>query len=691
MTSRLAVRSSSPSFLAVLFLALLAIPGMCATSIPLRAPSPGPGFLVIGGKWQFQPGDSPAWAAPSLDDAGWEQLDADDTWGDQTHPSYTGFAWYRKHIQMAGRGAKVAVLIPRVEDAYEIFWNGRKIGEFGKLPPHGWWWQHPRGQVYELGAAPLDGVLALRVWKAPLKSDEGPWDGGFREAPLIGNPADLALRLRYAQTKHEDVMLPRFIFSGALFITGIIALVLFLRERRNLIYLWLGLLFVANFLASLEGLNPVAFGLAHLGYTSYYYLTLALQNIALWMLLLTLFGWHKRRIWKLWTTAVIALYLGVLAVYLVLQANWEMAGPAMQAADMLCAAIMALAPIYLLVIVIAGVRKSLPRALIPMAVTVTLYDSYNLALESSWVGIRYTHAYAYLPLNQLNPGFPLGPYVYGIPAILNTLLFLVLLYTVARERSREVRRQVHIENEIASAHEVQDVLIPADTPAIPGFTISSVYKPATEVGGDFYQVIPLRDEDGEPCALVLLGDVSGKGLKAAMTVSLIVGTVRALAEFTTDPAEILTRLNGRLMGRTRGGFATCVALRMESGGRTVIANAGHLAPYSAGREIDLPGSLPLGLAADERYESTTLHLEPGETMTLMTDGVLEARGPKGELYGYERLSALMQADPTVQEIVDAACSFGQDDDITVLSVTRIADAESSDARLHLVAQIAAAG
>ena len=83
-----------------------------------------------------------------------------------------------------------------------------------------------------------------------------------------------------------------------------------------------------------------------------------------------------------------------------------------------------------------------------------------------------------------------------------------------------------------------------------------------------------------------------------------------------------------------------------------------------------------------------MHLVPGETLTLMTDGVLEARGPKGELYGYERLSKLMQDQPTVQHIVDAACSFGQDDDITVLSVALIANTEKHDARLELSAQIA---
>ncbi|HZB89457.1 MAG TPA: SpoIIE family protein phosphatase [Terracidiphilus sp.] len=674
---------------AAVWLALLAIPGMCASSDTFRAPSPGPGSMLIEGKWQFHLGDEQDWAAPSLDDGSWEQLDARTTWGDQTHPGYTGFAWYRKHIQIGGRGGRIAVLIPPVEDAYEIYWNGHKIGECGKLPPHAWWWQRRRGAVYGLDAAPLDGVLALRVWKAPLESNEEPWIGGLWATPILGSPAVLTPRVQFAQTKQEDMMLPRFMFAGALFITGIVALVLFIRERRNLVYLWLGLVFIANFLECLEGLKPLSFSMTHFVGTLYYGLALALQHFSLWMLLLTLFGWHSRRTWKLWTVAVIALHLSALAVDLALQAFWEMAGPVMQAADMVCAAIVALTPVYLLVIVIAGARRLLSRGLLPMAVTVTLYDSYNLVVESSWVGIRYTHFE--LPWFHLNPAFPLGPYVYGVPAILNTMLFLVLLYTVVRERSREVRRQVHIENEIASAHEVQDILIPADPPAIPGFTISSVYKPAAEVGGDFYQVIPLRDEEGEPGALILLGDVSGKGLKAAMTVSLIVGTVRALAEFTDDPAEILTRLNRRLLGRTRGGFATCTALRMESGGRTTIANAGHLAPFRTGSEIELPGSLPLGLTADERYESRTLYLEPGETLTLMTDGVLEARGPRGELYGYERLSALMEAQPTVQEIVNAACSFGQDDDITVLTVTRIADTERSDARLHLVAQIAAAG
>ena len=669
-----------------ILLALLAVPSLRASAEPFITQNPGPGSVTIEGKWQFHLGDDLGWSSPSLDDSNWEQLDGDHEWGDQTHPGYTGFAWYRKHIQIGGRGGKLAVLIPPVDDAYEVYWNGQKLGASGKFPPHAWWFRYKHGTVFGLGGAPLDGVLALRVWQAPLSSDDGIWGGGLRAAPLIGSPAVLAMRPNLTQMKSEYIMLPRFIFAGALFITGIIALLLYLRERRNLIYLWLALLFISNFVWCMGGMSIVLFGMSNFANISQDGVTLAVQNISLWMLLLTLFGFHKHPAWRRWSIALIAINLSTLAVDLTLKAFWEHAGARMQAADIAASAITALTPIYLLVIVVAGVRRRASRALLPLAVTATIYGIYNLVLNASWVGNRYTHFW--LPWSHLNPAIPLGPYVFGIPAILNTLLFLVLLFTVAREQARERRRQLHIEREIASAHEVQDVLIPADLPAIPGFAISSVYKPAAEVGGDFYQVIPLGELEDEPRALIVLGDVSGKGLKAAMTVSLIVGTVRTLAEFTNDPAEILTRLNQRLLGRTRGGFATCIALLLEPGGRTTIANAGHLAPFRAGREIDLPGSLPLGLAPDERYESITMHLEAGETLTLLTDGVLEARGPKGELYGYERLSTLMQARPTVRQVVEAACSFGQDDDITVLSVALTADTESPDARLELSAQIA---
>jgi len=686
MIGRKAAGFSVWSIAIAIALTLLFTPDVQASGDPFTAPNPGPGTVVIQGNWQFHLGDDLGWSKPAFDDSGWEQLSADTTWGDQTHPGYTGFAWYRKQLHITGRPGKISVLIPPVNDAYEVFWNGEKIGEFGKLPPHAWWWHGGRGVVFPLGTAPLDGVLALRVWDSPLSSTDYNEVGGLRAAPSIGSSAVLTQRTSFVQMRREDVMVPRFVLAGALFITGLLALLLFLRERRDFLYLWLSLFLIANGLTGFEGLNPAYYGMKSFPAVCAAQAVGALQDISLWLLLLTLFDLHKQKSWRRWTVTLVAIYLAAMAIDLVIIRFWEYAGRAMQWGDAISSGLVSLTPIYLLFIVGFALLRRPQRALLPIALVATLYGIYNMVTAIAPLGVRFTHFT--LP-QYLNPGIALGPYVFGVPAILNTLLFLVLLFTVARYQSQERRRQAHIESEMKSAREVQHVLIPEEVPVIPGFLIASVYKPASEVGGDFYQVIPLLDSTGEPGALIVLGDVSGKGLKAAMTVSLIVGTLRTLADFTDDPAEIVRGLNQRLLGRTQGGFTTCVAIRVEANGRMVIVNAGHLSPFCAGREIVLPGSLPLGLSGDADYEPVTVDLEPNGTMTLFTDGVLEARSPKGELYGFERLSRLMGAQPTVQQVIDAACSFGQDDDITVLSVTRVAGLGLHTAKLNLVTQIAA--
>src|SRR5271168_2676524 len=132
-----------------------------------------------------------------------------------------------------------------------------------------------------------------------------------------------------------------------------------------------------------------------------------------------------------------------------------------------------------------------------------------------------------------------------------------------------------LEGEMAAAREVQRLMVPEHPPQINGYSIESIYHPAAEVGGDFFQVISLSSDR----ALVVIGDVSGKGLRAAMIVSMIVGTLRTVSGFTEEPAEILAELNRRLCGRTYGGFVTCLAVRLEDEGRLTLANAGHLPPY----------------------------------------------------------------------------------------------------------------
>ena len=221
--------------------------------------------------------------------------------------------------------------------------------------------------------------------------------------------------------------------------------------------------------------------------------------------------------------------------------------------------------------------------------------------------------------------------------------------------------------EIDQAQQVQQVLIPDAIPAIPGFVMESEYRPSQQVGGDFFQIIPGADGS----ILAVIGDVSGKGLRAAMLVSLIVGAVRTLARFTRDPEEVLRGVNERLCGHLKNQFATCLALHIASDGKTTIANAGHLPPFWNGRELDMAGSIPLGIVENAPIEQSTLLLSPGDRLILLTDGIVEAQNKQRELFGFVRLGELAREDRSSVEIASAAQEFGQEDDITVLRIQRV--------------------
>jgi serine phosphatase RsbU (regulator of sigma subunit) len=168
--------------------------------------------------------------------------------------------------------------------------------------------------------------------------------------------------------------------------------------------------------------------------------------------------------------------------------------------------------------------------------------------------------------------------------------------------------------------------------------------------------------------LVVIGDLAGKGLPAAMLVSVLVGAIRGVAEYTSDPAELLSNLNERLVGRAGGGFSTALVGLIRADGRVSIANAGHLSPYLDGREYELHGALPLGVEAGAQYETSQFFLAPGSRLTFYSDGVVEAQNQKGELFGFER-GRVLSTQPAAA-IVEAAKEFGQSDDITVVAITR---------------------
>jgi serine phosphatase RsbU (regulator of sigma subunit) len=238
-------------------------------------------------------------------------------------------------------------------------------------------------------------------------------------------------------------------------------------------------------------------------------------------------------------------------------------------------------------------------------------------------------------------------------------VLVILALGYARSRRDEER----LESELEAARTVQNVLIADEIPQVPGFQVQAVYRPASQVGGDFFQILPV-DGGG---LVVAIGDVSGKGMPAAMTVSLLVGTLRTLAHYTQSPSEILAAMNQRMLARSHGGFTTCLVLSCDADGKLTIANAGHIAPYVAGKELPLENGLPLGLAANTAYPECCFQLAPDHQLTLLTDGVVEARNQAGALLGFDR-SAALSTQPA-NAIASAAQAFGQDDDITVLTLS----------------------
>ena len=250
---------------------------------------------------------------------------------------------------------------------------------------------------------------------------------------------------------------------------------------------------------------------------------------------------------------------------------------------------------------------------------------------------------------------------------LSMFFFLVSIGPVLFFRHRRiVLEHERATAELDAAREIQQRLVPKSIPALTGCHIEAAYLPADEVGGDFYQI--LSRSDGS--VVIAVGDVSGKGLKAAMTGVLAIGALRTLAFEGLGPAAILMRLNAELVRASNGGFVTCFCGVLDACGTLRFANAAHVAPFCNGREIEVTGALPLGISPNTAYEESTLALNPGDRLTLLSDGVVEAQSASGELFGFERTCQI--STQTAQSIAEQAQRFGQTDDITVLTLNRLA-------------------
>jgi hypothetical protein len=671
--SPLALHAATPSQAAPAQSPALAIDGL------------GKGVTPLGGPWQFHLGDDASFALPQTADAtglqGWEALSPDATWGAQGHPAYTGYGWYRKHLHLTtspGAEPDIAMLIRHIDDAYEIYWNGKLVGHYGTMPPNSSYLWTPPPQTFGLGPI-RDGVLALRVWKAPLNSFDTDQLGGLNYAPVIGSPS--AITALKAQSDYSWLRSRQYTFglTSLYVLVALLGLLAWLRNRSQNVLLWLAVFCAApptsTFLVGLR--LPFTYNFA-LGWLQP---VLAIQDIGLWFLLLYLLklnevGWLYR------LTRIIAIVSIVSASLdgLLTLNDWSDPRITMwaQIADATLTLIFTVLEAYPLLLVGMALRKKLDLSTWLLAIAAFIAEMLSVVRIAVEQGSRYTH---WTIGNKLTaPLFTINGNVFIPQTITNSLLLLAIIYAAYRYVRDAIHRQGALEQEFKSARELQQVLIPDVLPELPGFAVTSAYRPAQEVGGDFFQIIPLEGESAGS-TMILLGDVSGKGLRAAMTVSLIVGATRTLAKFAPNPAELLSELNTRLFGRMQFGFTTCLAMRLSPDGRCTIASAGHPAPFLNQHELDLPGALPLGVVADAVYKETTVNLGEGDHFALYTDGLLEARSPSGEIFSFARLDALFSSRPNADQATQAAVDFGQDDDITVLTLTRLATGQRASTAL----------
>ncbi len=599
------------------------------------------GSVTLNEGWREHDGDNPAWAQPGFDDSGWETVALDDL--GRAEP---GWRWYRIHIKLEPGHDHVHLLIAGGSGTYELFLNSEKMD--GANVRSLWDVTRPTEQIFMLHDEDNDVTVALRTHAPTMYSL---WHLPLFLTVAIGTPGAIDNERQGMESQRLYTAIPSIAINLMLLLASIAAFALHRSQRDRKEYLWLGLylflLGLSNGLlfCAVAGLVPISINTLFADPLIYFFTIMQIEFT---------FSFAGRRVGRIWRAYEIALLpMPILAFLQVMSGLSNQLYVSLEAVMILPAAL--LLPLLLLVWYRRGNREAgwliLP-SLFPAAST-ALFDLGTASLDTGWGRADFL----------ANP-IPVGPISLQI-SDLSDLLFVLAIGVVMFFRfTRVSREQARGAAELEAAREIQQRLVPARLPDVKGYRIEAAYFPAQEVGGDFYQIFPQSDG----AQLLLVGDVSGKGLRAAMTGTLALGALRALAGEGLGPAVVLTRLNRQQTETQDGGFITCICARVTEHGEVTMANAGHLSPYRNGEEISGASGLPLGISQDETYREHTFTLAPGDQLTLLSDGVLEAMDAKGELFGFDRMRAI--SAQSAAEIAAAARRFGQEDDITVLTLTR---------------------
>ncbi len=603
--------------------------------------------VVTVANWRVHAGDDPAWARPDFDDSQWETIEYRQM---NAHGLAGGTRCYRASFQVpAGfAGQELAVGMGPLEEVYDLFIDGTLVGHYGNwLPtPRG---PFPRHLVFPIPPGVLKGPvghIAIRQWRGASglfwQTFGSAGTFGFDHPPQIGLKAAIEPQEQLHLMAGAVQNLPWDLADVLLLFEAAIGFVLFSVQRRKPEYLYLCmycLLWSAPFLVSIPLVANGSVMARSWGPVVLFSLPIFADAFSL--LFLAALCPPFRRILQF--GAIVLSFLAIVAGYSLAEQSYTAALLSMRGSNW-CLSLFVLVAIWALLMDRSFGSFSIAFCL--------LLNTMGWFLPPA---ISAVHA---------------GPFVIdvrSVPAVV--MVFVTLLVLYLRFRDEQVRHAA-IDQDLAAARRMQELLLAGSAEQPSGFTVDAVYRPAREVGGDFYRTVAL--EDGS--LLVIVGDVSGKGLDAAMLVAVVLGSLAN--ETHRSPASLLAYLNSAVMGRTGGGFITACCARFYPDGRVVLANAGHISPYVDGRELQLENGLPLGVSADATYSETEIQTD-GAALTFISDGVVEARDARGELLGFERVAGLISR--TAVEIADAAQRWGQEDDITVLLVTLTAQLEEATA------------
>jgi sigma-B regulation protein RsbU (phosphoserine phosphatase) len=661
-----AAKSTALQMLGGLALVLAATLALAAQSPAIVAPGTSAsapaisGTMILDGPWRFQVGDDPRWADAGYDDSTWSTVTLSTAITEQGFDPYTGYGWYRLRLSpqqlaqfknLPGNPQLDLLVSSYTIGQLGVYLNGEYAGHTQGMTDRPDMYQSPP-LVVPLSQPAADGsiVLAIRSWAGPITSIRR----GLLAKVELGAATDVAEKLVTVRERHWDQDIIGSMIVSFLFLSvAMLGATLYYAQRNHAEYLWLALLCLS---VAATGASDTSFSLALLPWSVYNILELWTGRIFMTVTLEFVLRFTESKSKRLVRIVQIAFLVLPIVSLVHLQQVYEYLGVASQV--LFCALVC-----WLLLRSWRRGRLEAGVMLVPffLAATADSMDTVlGYAASKHWISEQFAyHRYHLGPIE-----FPLRIITYTI--FLGSLL-AVIFYRFIHVSQDEQRGAAEIE----AARSVQAMLIPTQLPSNHNFMLESAYLPANGVGGDFFQVLPL----GDGSMLIVVGDVSGKGLQAAMNASTLVGALRN--EISHDPAVVLNRLNNVLIGATSGpgagygeksaaSFATCVCARVYPDGTMTIANAGHLHPYRDGRELDLAADLPLGVINDIQYEQATFQLNVGDRLIFLSDGVVEAANAQGELFGFERTQQV--SNESARYIAQTAKRFGQTDDITVVSM-----------------------